>query len=416
MRRLPVKLILSLLPLLIVAGTVLAHTQSAGEPKTPPTTTSAKEKVTPSKPMPSELEQLLAEALVHNPDIRVAEAKLREAEAELNRVRFQVLQKVTSLYHAVQAQKETIGAAEHGLQSVIPGQGNSVLAVAQEQAKLASLQAELPALLGRPPQSASTNKAGSEAGDTGTQALIDLFQVPTPTRLWLKTVPVQVELTQGAMADKIRKALDTPVTIDFHDKPLDEVLRFFEDKMGVSFHNVLPSNLVQSSRVNLRLKQVPLGAALQALEDTFDADNRIGINHMRFVVRDYGILVTTSEKLPQGTTLLHDFWKRKAGQEKRSGSTSAESPDGKGLPPSNIEGQIKAADPQSGLLRLNIGSDAGLRKGQTLEVYRVKPQPKYLGPIQILDVRPTEAVARPTSGPHAAIEVGDRVTSVILRR
>jgi hypothetical protein len=364
----------------------------------------------PAKPKPSELEQMLAEALVHNPDIRVAEAKLREAEAELNRVRFQVLQKVSTLYHVVQAQREMIGAAEHSLQTASPqGRDNIRLTLAQEQAKLASLQAEMPAVLGRPPQSASTNKGGGDTGNTATQALIDLFQVPTSTRLWSKTVPVQVELTQGAMADKIRKALDTPVTVDFHGAPLSEVLRFFEDRMGVSFHNVLPRNPRETDQLNLHLTRVPLGAALQALEDTFD-------QHLCFVVRDYGILVTTREKAPRGAMLLHDFWKKNPGQEKGTGGASKESSAEKSTAPSNIEGAIKATDPQNGLVMLSIGSDAGLGKGQTLDVYRLKPQPKYLGVIQVLDVRLTEAVARPISKPPAPIEVGDQVTSTIRQR
>jgi hypothetical protein len=369
---------------------------------------------------------MLAEALVHNPDIRVAEAKLREAEAELNRVRFQVLQKVSTLYHAVQAQREMIGAAEHRLPRASPqGRDNIILTLAQEQAKLASLQAELPAILGRPPHSASTDRSGAATGDTAgipfIKHLFDLPQVGARTdglagTLWSNTVPEKPQLVQGAMADKIRKALDTSVTIDFSDKPFSKVFLFLEEKMGVSFHNLLPSNLMESPEVNLHLKQVPLGAALQALEDTFDADSRIGINHMRFVIRDYGILVTTQDKLPQGATLLHDFWRKKNGQEKGRASTSKESLDQESPAPSNIEGAIKATDSQSGLVTLDIGSDAGLRKGQSLEVYRLKPQPTYLGPIQIVDVRPTEAVARRTGEPHGAIEVGDRVASIIRRR
>jgi hypothetical protein len=77
---------------------------------------------------------------------------------------------------------------------------------------------------------------------------------------------------------------------------------------------------------------------------------------------------------------------------------------------------IKATDPKSGLVTISLGSDAGLRTGHTFEVYRLKPEPRYLGSIRILDVRSTEAVAKPTSQPHTPIEVGDRVTSGIRRR
>ena len=40
---------------------------------------------------------------------------------------------------------------------------------------------------------------------------------------------------------------------------------------------------------------------------------------------------------------------------------------------------VKATDSQSGYITVSIGSDAGLSKGDTLEVYRLKPEAAYLG-------------------------------------
>jgi hypothetical protein len=439
MRNPPVRVILSVSLFFLVLSAVPVRAQSATAPKAPPPTTAPGGKEALPKPQPSELEQLFAEALVHNPDIRVGEAKLREAEAELNRVRLQVLQKVTTLYHAVQAQKDLIGAAENSLQAAPPqGRENGALALAQEKAKMASLQAEFPALLGRPPQ------RGKDSGHTESMGVLfldsGLYDVPILSNSRLYDVPIitnsagpfsywsgriagtegasfeKQQGAQGALMDMICKALDTTVTLDFKDKPLREVLKFFEQRMGVSFHILLPNKLEDEATVTLHLKQVPLGATLQALEDTFDADNRIGIAHLRFAVRDYGILVTTRDRLPQGATLLHAFWKANTRHEKRTGTALSDKSNEQSSLPANLEGVITATDPQSGLVTLNIGSDAGLRKGHALEVYRLKPQPLYLGPIQILSVRPTEAVAKPASGSHTVLEVGDRVTSTIRPR
>src|SRR5262249_52782687 len=131
----------------------------------PPTISTPTGKEPPRKPKPSELEQMLAEALAHNPDIRVAEAKLREAEAELNRVRLQVLQKESTLYHAAEAQKATMGAVEGSLQTTAgPDRERASIILAQERAKLASLEAEVPGVLGRPPHSAATDKTGADTG------------------------------------------------------------------------------------------------------------------------------------------------------------------------------------------------------------------------------------------------------------
>ena len=85
-------------------------------------------------------------------------------------------------------------------------------------------------------------------------------------------------------------------------------------------------------------------------------------------------------------------------------------------PAESVEGLIKATD-SSGLMTISIGSDAGLSRGQTLEVFRlssVPSQSKYLGTIRILEATPTQAVAQPVGRMAAPPQVGDRVASRIL--
>lgn len=81
-------------------------------------------------------------------------------------------------------------------------------------------------------------------------------------------------------------------------------------------------------------------------------------------------------------------------------------------PPESVEGLIKTAD-AGGLLKLTIGSDAGLVKGHTLELFRTSPAPKYLGRVRILEVTPHEAVAQPVGRMNAPPQVGDKVASRI---
>jgi hypothetical protein len=82
-------------------------------------------------------------------------------------------------------------------------------------------------------------------------------------------------------------------------------------------------------------------------------------------------------------------------------------------PPENVEGVITRIDAQTGLVVLSIGSDAGLLRGHTLEVFRLNPN-KYLGTIQIMDVRPNEAVGKPMTKMLGPIQQGDRVAAKIL--
>jgi hypothetical protein len=86
-------------------------------------------------------------------------------------------------------------------------------------------------------------------------------------------------------------------------------------------------------------------------------------------------------------------------------------------PLENVQGRIRDVSP-SGLVRISLGSDVGLAKGNTLEVYRLNTQApdlsKYLGRIKIIEVTATEAVAQPITKPSGPLQAGDQVSSQIL--
>jgi murein L,D-transpeptidase YcbB/YkuD len=101
-----------------------------------------------------------------------------------------------------------------------------------------------------------------------------------------------------------------------------------------------------------------------------------------------------------------------------TGGTAMARANGKNPPPENVEGLIKTTD-SSGLMTITIGSDAGLTKGHTLEVFRLSPIPsqsKYLGTIRILEVTATQAVAQPVGRMNDTPKAGDRVASRIIKR
>jgi type II secretory pathway pseudopilin PulG len=87
----------------------------------------------------------------------------------------------------------------------------------------------------------------------------------------------------------------------------------------------------------------------------------------------------------------------------------------KNPPAENVEGLIKTIE--SGLVKITIGSDAGLVKGHTLEAFRlgsVPSQSRYLGTLRVLEVTPHEAVCQPVGRMAAPLQVGDVVASKIL--
>jgi hypothetical protein len=261
----------------------------------------------------SKLEEMLAEALKNNPDIRVAVAKVAEADAELNRTRLLVTQKVIALHHGMLSQKAAVDYAQKKYERLkqLSNQGaidSALLEEAQQaltlaKAKQAELEAQMPALLGKAARGTEGNvtftsdnlmslsidySAGIAKGNT-----LSLFRV----------IPHQAE---GPMADKIRKALETPVKVDYKDAKLSEILKDLQKTApGLSFRDF--SGHGNHSRTLQFEEALPVSAILQAIGDYFE---------LSFVVREYGILVTTPKEAPPGALTVQEFL--------RQGKTPAE--------------------------------------------------------------------------------------------
>lgn len=114
---------------------------------------------------------------------------------------------------------------------------------------------------------------------------------------------------------------------------------------------------------------------------------------------------------------LQSMAKDLARARSNGGSTAMARAGGKNPPPENVEGLVKNTD-VSGLMTLTIGSDAGLAKGQTLELFRLNPSApshsKYLGTVRILEADAKQAVAQPVGRLSDKPRAGDRVASRIL--
>jgi hypothetical protein len=238
------------------------------------------------------LEEMLAAALKYNPDIRIVEVKLRDDEAELNRARLRVMQKIIALHHALQAQQATVERDQSKVRRLadLVRQGAQQTAVleeakqelAQAEAKLSELESELPYLLGK--------------------RVAGLAQETVRSEVQIGTQRFPASSLRPAVAARVHKALDTTVTADYQDVPLGDVLKGLSEKVpGVAFQRNLALRDLDQVKVSLRLGEVPLGAALQALTDT--------VPGLRMVVRDYGILVTWEHQVPIGSVRLYDFWK-----------------------------------------------------------------------------------------------------------
>ena len=106
---------------------------------------------------------------------------------------------------------------------------------------------------------------------------------------------------QGAMADQIRKALDTPFPAVPNEMvmPASEFLDIL--RMRTKGINIL-SSIGPDIEVKVRFTEaIPLGSLFQWAEDQFG---------WRFIVRDYGIVAAERNKIPPGAPLLLDLWRQ----------------------------------------------------------------------------------------------------------
>ena len=396
------------MPLLGVAATW------AEQPAPPAATDKDKPKEEPAK---SKLEEMLEKALHDNPDLRLAQAKVAEAEAELNRARLQVVQNVAVQYHAIESQKAVVQSAAAELTRIkqLQAAGTVEPAVVEPaeqklidaKAKLASLEAELPYLLGKEPDNvrlkASDALRAISLQDGVTAELYRRWMLDEARAFG----PDGKLAVQGPTADRIRAALDKPFTYDGKAAQLDDLVlalknAFEKDNPGllINVNSIGKIEVEDSPLPPYRFDHVPFGAALEWIEDS--------LPDCRVVVRDYGVAIAPKDQLPPGAPLLHDFWKGGKAEDK-----DATKPEAKDQPAKTVEGQVKDVD-KDGRIRIDIGKNAGLAKGDVLTVLRIRQEtevPLYLpvGRIRVVEVGDCDAVAEPAEKANLAIRPGDIV-------
>jgi DNA-directed RNA polymerase subunit L len=396
---------------LSAAGLALGQQPSGGPP--------SKEAADKEK---HKLEELLAKALKDNPDVRVAEAKVREAEAELNRARLLVAQKVTAFAAAHDAARKGVEEAEAKLKRMAELGRQKVVSIeelreaeavlARAKAELAKVEAEMPYLLGKQAGGASATDLSNtqffldqlqRSGDLSSSSTTDA--AVARGLYWLAVHQAGGASGAGTVPAKIRQTLDQPISVDFKNAPFADLVHDLQEKTGISFRNHVSDRYKDGNpNMTLKLHDLPLRAVLQAIQDDFPGDNMTPLGGLRFVVREYGILVTYQNKMPPGAILATDFRDLESGFDPFKTTTKSTAP--------NVEGMIKEVDDKNEFVTISIGSDAGLAKGQTLDVYRLNPKPTYLGTVTILDAHPTESVGKPQT--KEKLQAGDKVAGNIL--
>jgi hypothetical protein len=231
----------------------------------------------------------LAGALENHPEVVAAKAKVAMANAELYGKRIEVSRQVIGLYgnlKKLDAQIDVAKVALVGAKQSAKGGANDqstkeLLQKAEAQlvqtiSQREQAEKELRLIIGKaaPSSSAADDRLG----------LAQSAESPKPGH-----APRQ--MPQGPMVDKIRVVGQKSIKLDYAEVPLMDVLAQLSDSSGVMFSMqkaaLENAGLGTDMPINLSTDKVRLQDAIQAFEDA--------LPELQFVVRDYGVLLTTRE-------------------------------------------------------------------------------------------------------------------------
>jgi hypothetical protein len=321
----------------LLAGTVLLV--GALLHADPPPKEDSKSDADRKAPTPSKLEEMLSEGLKNSPEIRVAAARVNQAEADLHRARLQVIQQVVTFYYSLEAAKAELDAAQKKVSSLERTRRLAAGSVSEDdyqaardklavfKLKLEQVQAESSTLLGKGPTGAklvgrldvrsrkvTLNEATSDVTVEVQKAEKQDLRVSST---YAYTLP------PGSRQEKLRKALETPIKVSYKKQTLSAIFEDLQKKVpGLAVRDSRSTVQNPAEHTFVFEEPLPVAAFLQAIEDELAPQGgpyvvTLAGNHPRFVVRSYGLLFT-DHSLPPDAISVQDFL-RQIGQTKTGG-------------------------------------------------------------------------------------------------
>lgn len=301
----------------------------------------------------------LSAAVAGHPDVQIAEAKLRIAQAELQKARQAVAMQMSAAARNVEVDKAKLAELEQQIKEAREGKsppaGITVRGLEQAAARvkegLAVSEAALRAATGgvwpaRP--------AGEQPRAVALDGRFDLTErLPTVT-----THPVPA----GPAADKLRAALDKRWGLDL---PADTTLHaaaealtkvIGSDKLVIRTPN-WASNIggqywAKPPTVGPLKGERPVGQWLQIVADAFTESFNLmpggpittARGRFDFYLRDYGLLFTAAGEAPAGAMTVTEFARQVAADEATKQATGKQRAEASAKPPSpEVVAKVKAA-------------------------------------------------------------------------
>lgn len=231
-------------------------------------------------PQASSLDQMLAKAMDRNATIIAAKTTLAMADAELRNARIEVARQLVMAKNEIAYQEAAIASLHGKLERAekankerpgtfsddeIEDRRTSLI---EAKAKLSQSEDLLKFLVGDAPLAAEPISVTSSCTSTSVTV------APTP------------QMPRGPMVEKIRQLLDQPTEVEFVETPFVDVVGYLKSRHQIEIQLDRQVNVDWEQPITVSIR-APFAAAVQLFEDTHPP--------MKWVLRDYGILVTSSE-------------------------------------------------------------------------------------------------------------------------
>lgn len=261
-------------------------------------------------------EPTIATIIANHPDVKLAEAKLQVARAELEQARLLITQKYTvakAKLDAAQTQLKFAEIAYAQIRSITgvarPEVQSAELALAQAKSAVVIAEVDLKAIQG----------SVSSADQLLSELLIDrnAYYTETATKLYSKALRIQPKpTTQSA---KLREVLERKVALDLSKPlPLDELMAIFLPKSGLDAFLVRYPEwastrfLKEPHLIKLPKSEQTTFAWLQLIQDEFNSRHSQNMPELyqgkyEVYVRDYGLMFAKSTLAPEGAMKLEEF-------------------------------------------------------------------------------------------------------------
>lgn len=297
----------------IVALAVLTNLAVAQQPKL-----DAPKKAEAKSPAPRDsMDAVIAVALISDPDVKMAQAKIQLAEAELAKARLAVTQKVWGLRGKIDQAKSDVNAAQERLIHAEQRARTGIAPQSEVFGARDKLEAAKGALAAVEAEWKLMTSVLADPGATTGERNTPWEMLRTNRTLLAEFATRGAAPIQGPIPDRIRAALDKPVKLGTKGEKVtfEKALQVFKNEAELDvpvrgklpMWNITPKNGVETEYVTIvsEGETLPVGAWFQVFQDASQANGG-----GKFYVREYGLLIANGNAVPSDAPTLTEFWRQ----------------------------------------------------------------------------------------------------------